>query len=510
MTTRSNLYKNPAHSYFKDFNLTSALDNLQAYNLAIGNASASSNDNENAEKSSVNNVDKKRKRNENYSPETKLEIEGSNYVTDEILDHEQYKLKCRRDNGALPLPKDVTPNFCWQAASSLGFDAYEKIDETTKHSKREVLCNDSTSNFSGPYAASENLDDGLMESAEVCEATKEIALQMQAGASGICTKRDNQRFPAPEEPVCVVCGRFGEYVCDETDEDVCSMECKCELLQLYAKERAEKAKEARTSFISYTRPKGALQLPELEAETWDLVKHQWMNKGSSLTTYECWKCRRAGHLPDDCLATKNIPAPSPANPRCYEVPAEKDPISNMFTMELHALYRRCKQIGANANSAECHTCHRHSNLAMCLGCTGVFCDRRCNIPVLVDFQKRVFLFSAGHLSGHMDAHPSHRQYYSYKLQRLVKCSKSTCDVTDIRELLICQHCTSKAFDKFYNMFKATWNGAGLKLICNSVCCDEHFMWHRMNCPHAEIEDSAYLISKDGSTLKRTQLSEFLF
>lgn len=477
MSTRSNFYKNPAHSYFKDFNLTSALDNLQAYNLATGNASASSNDNENAEKSSVNNADKKRKRNENYSPETKLEVEGSNYVTDEKLDHEQYKVKCRRDNGALPLPKDVTPN----AASSLGFDAYEKISESTKHSKLEVLCDDSALNFSGLNAACENLDNGLI----LMEST-------EAGASGICTKRANQRFPAPEEPVCVVCGRFGEYVCDETDEDVCSMECKCELLQLHAKERAEKAKEARTSFISFTRPKGGLQLPELEAETWDFEKHRWMNKGSSLSTYECWKCRRAGHLPDDCLATKNIPAPSPANPRCYAVPAEKDPNSNMFTMELHALYRRCKQIGANANCAECRTCHRHSNLAMCLDCTGVFCD------------------SAGHLSGHMDAHPSHRQYYSYKLQRLVKCSKSTCDVTDIRELLICQHCTGKAFDKFYDMFKATWNGAGLKLICNSVCCNEHFMWHRMNCPYAEVEDSAYLISKDGSALKRAQLSEFLF
>ena len=66
------------------------------------------------------------------------------------------------------------------------------------------------------------------------------------------------------------------------------------------------------------------------------------------------------------------------------------------------------------------------------------------------------------------------------------------------------------FDKFYDMFKGTWNGAGLKLIRNYVCCNEHFMWHRMNCPYVEVEDNAYLISKDGSTLKRVQLSEFLF
>ncbi|KAG8132735.1 putative ATP-dependent RNA helicase DDX59 isoform 1 protein, partial [Naja naja] len=28
-----------------------------------------------------------------------------------------------------------------------------------------------------------------------------------------------QRWPQPGEPVCVVCGRYGEYICDKTDED---------------------------------------------------------------------------------------------------------------------------------------------------------------------------------------------------------------------------------------------------------------------------------------------------
>jgi hypothetical protein len=34
--------------------------------------------------------------------------------------------------------------------------------------------------------------------------------------------------------------------------------------------------------------------------------------------------------------------------------------------------------------------------------------------------------------------------------------------------------------------------------------------HRMNCPHADVEESGFLISKDGSDLYRSQLSEFLF
>jgi len=27
--------------------------------------------------------------------------------------------------------------------------------------------------------------------------------------------RTEQRFPLPGEPVCAVCGRYGEYICDE-------------------------------------------------------------------------------------------------------------------------------------------------------------------------------------------------------------------------------------------------------------------------------------------------------
>ncbi|KAM4721463.1 putative ATP-dependent RNA helicase DDX59 [Rhinophrynus dorsalis] len=41
-----------------------------------------------------------------------------------------------------------------------------------------------------------------------------------------------QRWPLPGDPICVVCGRYGEYICDQTDHDVCSLECKArDLLQ---------------------------------------------------------------------------------------------------------------------------------------------------------------------------------------------------------------------------------------------------------------------------------------
>lgn len=61
----------------------------------------------------------------------------------------------------------------------------------------------------------------------------------------------DQRAAQPDEPTCVVCGRYGEYVCDETDDDVCSVECKAVVLK-----RA----------LESTRPTGPPERPSVEAD----------------------------------------------------------------------------------------------------------------------------------------------------------------------------------------------------------------------------------------------------
>ncbi|KAJ6847830.1 DEAD-box ATP-dependent RNA helicase 41 [Iris pallida] len=48
-------------------------------------------------------------------------------------------------------------------------------------------------------------------------------------------KCQDQREALPGEPCCVICGRYGEYICDETDDDICSIECKKALLAKTAK-----------------------------------------------------------------------------------------------------------------------------------------------------------------------------------------------------------------------------------------------------------------------------------
>ncbi len=47
----------------------------------------------------------------------------------------------------------------------------------------------------------------------------------------ICYSKQ-QRWAESGEPVCVVCGRYGEYIVDRTDHDVCSLECKAKHLHL--------------------------------------------------------------------------------------------------------------------------------------------------------------------------------------------------------------------------------------------------------------------------------------
>jgi hypothetical protein len=54
------------------------------------------------------------------------------------------------------------------------------------------------------------------------------------------------------------------------------------------------------------------------------------------------------------------------------------------------------------------------------------------------------------------------------------------------------------------MVTACWSGAGLRKIQNAITCEEHFHWHRVNCPSSSEEN---FISKK-NYLKT--VSEFVF
>lgn len=45
---------------------------------------------------------------------------------------------------------------------------------------------------------------------------------LQTANGDVISKRSEQRFAAPGEPECCVCGRFGAYICDEVWAWICS------------------------------------------------------------------------------------------------------------------------------------------------------------------------------------------------------------------------------------------------------------------------------------------------
>lgn len=243
-----------------------------------------------------------------------------------------------------------------------------------------------------------------------------------------------------------------------------------------------------------------LRLPETEQERWNYSSHKYQTRTTSMGTYKCWKCKRVGHLPEDCTAFLGVAAPSPDNPNQLNTPLPPHMAAGagrgadtIYSPDLKVLYQKCKEISARKGD-KCGVCGARANLSQCLDCGVVVCDNK------------------SHLIRHLRDNPSHNMLYSYKLRRQIKCCKSTCNVTNVYELHACAQCLEKCFDRHYSMMNAAWSGKGIKYIPNAICCDDHFEWHRINCSNSRPGFSSMVVEKpmlDGPSLDG-QLSEVLF
>ncbi|XP_076907179.1 uncharacterized protein LOC143563547 isoform X2 [Bidens hawaiensis] len=439
MGTRTNLYKNPSFTYNKDFDLNSVLQNLKAYNAATGIPNPPDEQPLSGNQKNPNSQSNCRKR----QKKTKTSAKRTHEIQeiDGPMSHYDYIHKIRKEAISTQLIEELTNDVLESSTAGGRLVQYDSDKSSSSEGEEDrVSGNTDTANF--------------------------------------VKKRSEQRFPVPGEPACVVCGKYGEYICDETDDDICSIDCKTELLNNL---KLSKGSQSNQSLVEVSSgPKFPLQVFESGGDTWDFDRHRWSTKRSSLSTYECWKCKKAGHLAEDCLVSSSNQVSSSSNRQ------------SVIPKDLLELYKRCHQIGKTSAAAKCNACHRVCTLASCLDCRISFCD------------------SAGHLMEHIKTHPSHSKYYSFKLNRLVKCCKSSCKVTDIKDLLACHFCFDKAFDKFYDMYNATWKPAGIAIISGSICCEDHFAWHRMNCLNAGVEDSAYIFNKHMLNGTRSQLSDFIF
>ncbi|KAL8552745.1 hypothetical protein ACS0TY_001428 [Phlomoides rotata] len=438
MGTRTNFYKNPSYAYNKQLNLKSVLQNLDSYNIATGNAPP-------GEPATAVKLKRHRETRPSPSLDQRNEVVKEN---DGPMSHHDYIEKRRKEAGASQPYQELTADVLESSSPAFNLVGYESDRSTTADSEEDE----------GPAGNSEE----LFNSSSVMQY---FPIPGSTGEADRIKTQSEQRYPAPGEPVCVMCGYYGEYICDEEPQ----------------------SEQLAVGPLSARRC--TLEVPESGGDTWDYDRHCWSKKISGLCTYECWKCHKPGHLAEDCLVLASHSGSSSAG----NVAVVQSISNKEFSRDLLYLYKRCRQIGKNLLGAKCNSCRGSTTLATCVSCNTTYCD------------------CAGHLTEHIREHPTHQQYYSYKLKRLVKCCKSTCKVTDIKNLLACHYCLDKAFDKFYDMYSATWKPSGLSIISNSICCEDHFEWHRMNCLSADVGDNAYILKNEHvRNGKCIQLSDFIF
>ncbi len=64
------------------------------------------------------------------------------------------------------------------------------------------------------------------ECVSTTESTSQLKDEQENDNDDIVLYSNNQRWPVTGEPVCIVCGRYGEYIVNDTNNDICSMQCK--------------------------------------------------------------------------------------------------------------------------------------------------------------------------------------------------------------------------------------------------------------------------------------------
>ncbi|KAJ6705753.1 P-LOOP CONTAINING NUCLEOSIDE TRIPHOSPHATE HYDROLASES SUPERFAMILY PROTEIN ISOFORM 4 [Salix purpurea] len=277
MGTRTNFYKTPSLSYKKDLHLSSALQNLKAYNIATGNAPSTEEEEEDEEEQQTHGDSKfarpKRQRIQKNPQHIKHGYAIEHH--DGPMSHLDYINKRRKEvSSSSQSHEKLTSEVLVQGNTISVLNLVNYGSDSSESEEKE-----------GPSGSSQDdtLHSGLPKEVDRVKS------------------RSEQRYPVPGEPVCLLCGKYGEYICNETDDDICSLECKVELLQ--SLKLAKGPASSQQLNVSSSGFRCDLPMPMLGEDTWDYNRHRWSKKRSNLCTYECWKCQRPGHLPEDCLVT---------------------------------------------------------------------------------------------------------------------------------------------------------------------------------------------------------------
>lgn len=237
-----------------------------------------------------------------------------------------------------PLPKNVAssplPSVVDSAAvfrhpkTSLVPYGEEREKEGESEEKESDDCDGEKESIECEEKEKESIECEKEESIDCNENTESDAVTEEETSDVIALSKDAPMAPILG-PFCVICGRYGQYICDKTDEDVCSLECKQKAEARLAASQPSNAvpdelntslhpNELNTSLpsdeLNTSLPSNELnsQPPPNELNT-QLIgvanseqhryianKHRFKDAVTILDSHKCPLCGRTGHLPQDC------------------------------------------------------------------------------------------------------------------------------------------------------------------------------------------------------------------
>lgn len=60
-----------------------------------------------------------------------------------------------------------------------------------------------------------------LDSTEINYSDEEIQDDAEEDEDSVKKFSSDQRLALPDEPICIVCGKYGEYINDDTNHDIC-------------------------------------------------------------------------------------------------------------------------------------------------------------------------------------------------------------------------------------------------------------------------------------------------
>ena len=196
----------------------------------------------------------------------------------------------------------------------------EREKEGESEEKKSDDCDGEKESIECEEKEKESIECEKEESIDCNENTESDAVTEEETSDVIALSKDAPMAPILG-PFCVICGRYGQYICDKTDEDVCSLECKQKAEARLA--ASQPSNPVPSNKLNTSLPSDelntALPLNELnsqpppnernsqligvansEQQRYIANKHRFKDAVTILDSHKCPLCGRTGHLPQDC------------------------------------------------------------------------------------------------------------------------------------------------------------------------------------------------------------------